>query len=70
MGIKGLQAAEEQGEDCVMLVCLKADVCVCVGVKRVSSVIHSMHLKDTQAYAPIQPHVRQTSVECDHIAGH
>lgn len=30
-----------------------------------------MHLvENTQAYAPIQPHVRQTPVECNHVTGH
>lgn len=37
---------------------------------RVNSVIHSMHLEDVQAYAPIQPHVWQTPVQCNHVTGH
>lgn len=39
----------------------------CPGVNRV---IHSMCLRDIQAYAPIQPHIRQTPVECNHVTGH
>lgn len=26
--------------------------------------------EDTRAYAPIQPHIWQTPVECNHITGH
>ncbi len=29
-----------------------------------------MHLEEAQAYAPIQPHVRQTPVKYNHVAGH
>lgn len=42
----------------------------CYGVKSASGVIHNMHLEDARADAPIQPHVRQTPVEGDHVAGH
>lgn len=31
---------------------------------------HSLHLEDNQAYAPIQPHIRQTPVECNYVTGH
>lgn len=29
-----------------------------------------MHLDNTQAYSPIQPHIWQTPVECNHVTSH
>lgn len=52
-----------------MSMCAYVRACVRAHL-RVNSVIHSMHLEDVQAYAPIQPHVWQTPVQCNHVTGH
>lgn len=72
MGIKGTKVCRRRRSKVRTVLCWsvgKVDVCVC-RCYSVSSVIHSLHLEDTQANAPIQPHVRQAPVQCNHVTGH